>query len=282
MIEEKDIILSIESPLKVKDVSFKDIKVLIDKYPFCQSLHALSSKKAALEESPMTEQLIQMASAYSVDRKMLHWLHHNKEWSSSKQNSNNKSVTEVTPVENNAEKKVIPIETEIPAPDLAANLYQADFEKLKGELSSPNKEEKKLDIKPPEKKANTVLEFNFKDHQNKSLSTSEWLSLIEKKGKPAADHISKEDNSEELSEPALKLPKQDEVLKAIESINKPKTKLPVSEPLNFGMVTETLAKILIKQGQLDKAIQVYRDLSLQNPEKSAYFDAQIKNLKDQI
>ncbi|HIF14735.1 MAG TPA: tetratricopeptide repeat protein, partial [Bacteroidetes bacterium] len=64
--------------------------------------------------------------------------------------------------------------------------------------------------------------------------------------------------------------------------NKPRLKASVSEPLSFGMVTETLAKILIKQGQPDKAIQIYKDLSLQNPEKSAYFDAQIKNLKDQL
>ena len=83
-------------------------------------------------------------------------------------------------------------------------------------------------------------------------------------------------------EPLFKLPQQEEVLKAIESLNKPKINATAHEPMNFGIVTETLAKILIKQGQLDKAIQVYKDLSLQNPEKSAYFDAQIKNLKDQL
>ena len=281
MIEEQDIILSIENPLKVKNVSFKDIEMLVEKYPFCQSLHALSSKKAALEQSPMSEQLIQKASAYSVDRKMLHWLHHNKEWASSKLNALNKSLTEDTPVENKAEKKIIPIETDIPIPDIATNLYEASFEKLKDELSSSNKAETKSDIKHIEKDAETAPEFNLKDHQNKSLSTTEWLSLIEKKD-THTDHYSKEESSKKPSEPALKLPQQEEVLKAIERINKPRLKAGVSEPLSFGMVTETLAKIMIKQGHTDKAIQIYKDLSLQNPEKSAYFDAQIKNLKDQL
>jgi hypothetical protein len=44
-------------------------------------------------------------------------------------------------------------------------------------------------------------------------------------------------------------------------------------------VTETMAEVLEKQGQLDKAIQLYIKLSFINPEKSAYFAAKIQQLK---
>lgn len=45
------------------------------------------------------------------------------------------------------------------------------------------------------------------------------------------------------------------------------------------IVTETMADVLVKQGQVEKAIQLYIKLSFLNPEKSSYFAAKIKQLK---
>ena len=48
---------------------------------------------------------------------------------------------------------------------------------------------------------------------------------------------------------------------------------------NREILTEAMAEVLVQQGQVDKAIQLYIKLSFLNPEKSSYFAAQIEQLK---
>ena len=44
-------------------------------------------------------------------------------------------------------------------------------------------------------------------------------------------------------------------------------------------ITETLAKIYVKQGNISKGIRAYQKLSLKFPEKNVYFAALIEELK---
>lgn len=48
------------------------------------------------------------------------------------------------------------------------------------------------------------------------------------------------------------------------------------------VVTESMAEVWVKQGNIQKAAEVYQKLSLQNPSKSAYFAAKIQQLTSSI
>ena len=68
-----------------------------------------------------------------------------------------------------------------------------------------------------------------------------------------------DEEQEEIPEPIFK--------QAMESIT-----------MESGLMSEALAEILAKQGKKDKAIAMYKKLSLRNPEKNAYFADRINEL----
>lgn len=55
-----------------------------------------------------------------------------------------------------------------------------------------------------------------------------------------------------------------------------------SEQDKMDVISETLVELYAKQGHLEKAVAGFEKLSLQNPEKSAYFAARIKELENKI
>ncbi|MFA7081400.1 MAG: hypothetical protein WC135_02195 [Bacteroidales bacterium] len=93
--------------------------------------------------------------------------------------------------------------------------------------------------------------------------------------------LSSNPTKEELIERFLKIenPKVNSLEKAKDSsgINEQVAENIVDE---LEIVTETMAKVYMKQGRNDKAIKIYKQLILANPEKSIYFATQIKNLEE--
>jgi tetratricopeptide (TPR) repeat protein len=53
-----------------------------------------------------------------------------------------------------------------------------------------------------------------------------------------------------------------------------------SEELKFDFVSESLAKLFLKQGLPEKALEIYEKLMLQNPSNNTFFAAQIEKIKN--
>lgn len=121
------------------------------------------------------------------------------------------------------------------------------------------------------------------DHFKKGKhSVKKTIEEIPQARQEAADEL---DRLIESSLPATyfhdKLESETQYAKGLENFiqSEKKKKAPAAKPTDYSFVTETLAKIYERQGLVDKAISAYEQLSLKNPEKSAYFAVQIERLK---
>lgn len=144
--------------------------------------------------------------------------------------------------------------------------------------TTPGKEETTSTSNSPKSFGDWMKQFN-----NNTETKVETAPVIEE----VTQEISTEesiDSEKDLEEPTEEAAKIDENLTSsdINVFNQFK-KEKVSKPKkneHFGLVTETLAKILEKQQNYSKAIEIYEQLSLENPKKSAYFADRIKELKN--
>jgi hypothetical protein len=118
------------------------------------------------------------------------------------------------------------------------------------------------------------------DDEDKSLmvvmSFSEWLSYFNTKNQKQKE--------EEEDKRALKTMWQKEKLAA--ALEEENDEIPEevfemavnSITKEDDLASESLAEIHVKQGKYDKAIDMYRKLSLRNPQKSAYFARKIETI----
>lgn len=121
------------------------------------------------------------------------------------------------------------------------------------------------------------------------LSFNDWLQKLNKKNEPidAPEEVS----SEQQEEKREKWQRVDAFLQKLPEITPPRRPMlderpssPVAfskEPLDDNeLITETLARLYVDQGLIDKAIEAYEILQLNIPEKSQLFKRQIQSLRE--
>lgn len=84
--------------------------------------------------------------------------------------------------------------------------------------------------------------------------------------------ISREYSLQEKEKPDTEIKEKPKFFNPVEMAKK-------SVVFNDDLITETLAEILVKQGDTEKAVKIYEQLALKYPKKSSYFAGRIENLK---
>jgi len=155
------------------------------------------------------------------------------------------------------------------ADDLVAPLSATDYFQDKGEKAGDTINELKTDEDAGEAAKSLMVMMSFAEwllhfrsaaeKQQEETRGQKALRTMWQKEKLAA---AMEEENEEIPEKVFEM--------AVNSIS-----------MEEGLASETLADIYAKQGKYDQAIEMYRKLSLRNPQKSAYFARKIEEvLKD--
>ncbi len=143
-----------------------------------------------------------------------------------------------------------------------AATYTSDREYLKERIAIAREHlqrEKQQQMAKSEKSYDIITEIDsYKEENLSSNPTKE--ELINRFLKIENPKIAKDDSSEE----------NENIDKAIRKSAKD----------DFKVVTETMAKIYLKQGNKEKAMQIYQQLMTSNPKKSIYFANQIEKIKN--
>lgn len=123
---------------------------------------------------------------------------------------------------------------------------------------------------PEEPKATKPKRKHRGDELIESIKKKEKKEILDEKKKKQIDII------RAFSKKEIKLA----TLKELEGQQKQDDLSEKSTKLNSGLITESYAKILVKQGKIQKAKEIYKKLMVKFPEKNTYFADLIKELEE--
>jgi tetratricopeptide (TPR) repeat protein len=248
---------------------------LVHEYPYSQVLQALSARVSKDHNLENQQNLLQLAAVYSTDRAVLKEIMSGVYEAASVKEKSKLSDEPVTVIQKPSTDGILkPIPDGIDYADEVIqdlerlNELKHNFETLAADFANGAFEttSEKPKKKPPVRtKKDTVassdpliedIKTSKKKIEPESPKTKEQIAII--------DQFIK-------AQPSIK-PKTDSI---------PQSDLTEIKSGEYGdnIISETLAKILIRQGKKDKAIEVYKKLIWKFPQKKAYFAAQIDELK---
>lgn len=241
----------------LENISVQQLEQLVAEHPSFNAAHYLLSQKLQQTNSPAAENQLQKTALYFTNPFWLQWLLKNgkQEKSLTKNeeaviNSDNKEEEII--VENKEENNKNNIEDSISKTVLQQTVNASTEIKEEAIAFEPYHTIDyfaSLGIK-------FAQEINPNDKLGRQLkSFTEWLKVMKKLPQKTIEQTIDEPTSQTIE------------TEAAQSIT------------GKEIITEAMAEVLLKQGKTEQAIEVYRKLSLQNQDKSAYFAAKIEQLK---
>ncbi len=233
------------------------LKKLANEYPFSQVLHLLLANSSKQANSIEFKPSLQNAAFHATDRSILKNLIENNLLPGEQKSK--KSLVSIS--SNKVEDSKIEIQSSIEPPATNSDQLVADVLRNLEKLQKIKKE------------AAIWLE-------SKSVSQTAKKEEPIKKIKRAATTNKKTTKPKGQSNIIDKFIKEEpRITKNATPVNKEQDMAKESGKMRDDLISESLAKIYVKQGKIEKAIDIYKKLIWKFPQKKALFAAEIKKLK---
>ncbi|MBQ2386562.1 MAG: hypothetical protein II300_04700 [Bacteroidales bacterium] len=156
---------------------------------------------------------------------------------------------------------------------LSAAAYVAERSALKNFIEQP------LKVRKTNKEVEKQVEESIKQSSVKQVEESNIIEEINSYREP---DLSENPTREEVRKRFLRIEPPETPNSETETESAEiETVIKRSATSDFKIVTETMAQIYLKQGNKDKALQIYRQLLADNPKKSVYFADRIRELEQE-
>ncbi len=311
MISAEDIGNFIENPTAIPKSQLEELSALCDKFPYSSTLHLLYLKGLSNHGDINFEEVLKRSAAHAVDREQLHAVIHgedaiyrNEKRADAEESATyeNEQVVEESVAETNQEavedieeeikKEAIEeevveekiVEEDLLKEQIAAKETKGDVDLIETDIISAaattayEQETEELveestdeEIEAAASTTEKVIEENL-DFEN--MTFIQWLNY--KQGKPIKSKSDTDDlvNKFIQDEPSISKPSK----KFYDPVESAKESLDESSEL----VSETLAKIHIRQQNFGKAIETYEQLMHLYPEKKAIFASRIEEINSRL
>ena len=240
----------------LENISVQQLDDLVAQHPSFSVAHYLLTQKLQQKNNPAFEDQAQKTSLYFTNPFWLQWLLKN-------QHEEKSLIKNDEPVINNQPEKKEIVEDKKDENNTSVNNAISKTVLQQTVNASTEIKEETIAFEPyhtidyfASQGIKFVQEINPNDKLGRQLkSFTEWLKVMKKLPQKTIEQ-SVDDTSNEAIE-----------TEAAQSIT------------GKEIITEAMAEVLLKQGKTDEAAEVFRKLSLQNQDKSAYFAAKIDQLK---
>lgn len=254
----------LKNPQLASKMTYEELEQLLLDYPYCQSLRLILLNKYQQDEHIAYERHLQLAALSLPDRKHLKFF--------LEQNKHAKTLTNIVPI-NNTEMKT----------RSASKVDQANAGRISDSPPAVHItiEETKSEEEMGDKNTDDSKKKRFKLPRIPILEDKSVLDAFQTSEKKAENNTNKittpkTTNVDDLADLDFSI-KRDK--KADKTINLELEKLAEqSVAENEEIISETLAGLLAQQGKKDKALKMYKALSLKFPEKNRFFAQKIAEL----